>query len=220
MTESMAAIAMLSAGGLLVATPAHAVNCTVNGGYLNLDHDFPRHGFSVQANGSALGPGAVVSTNGINPIYGKATGSIAGNTIDFIVDWNDNQGQAHYTGTIGPDGIAKGTATGNVVPINLWNPGTWTSTAPLNCSDVQTGPAQPQGSVTVKQASDVYDAPDGKGHRIGPQSYNLAPGRTLTLVQPCANDWCLLNIPDPQVKGGQGWVYAGIESGQNFLQIN
>jgi hypothetical protein len=221
--QSVLAVASLGISGLMVAAPAHAVNCTVNGAYLNLDHTFPRHSLEVQANGSTLGPGAVVSTDGINPIYGNATGSIAGNTVDFVIDWNDNKGQAHYSGTIGPDGIAKGTATGNVVPINLWNPGDWTSTGPLSCTGVDTGPAQPTqgaGTVTVKKASDVYDGPDGNGKRIGPASYHLAPGRTLTLVQPCADDWCLLTIPDAQVKGGQGWVYAGIQNGQNFLQIN
>jgi hypothetical protein len=40
------------------------------------------------------------------------------------------------------------------------------------------------------------------------------------LIAPCSDDWCNLVISDPEVPAGNGWVYAGIVSDQNFLKLN
>jgi hypothetical protein len=205
-SQLIAAAAALGAGGLLVASPAHAASCTVNGDHLNLTHDFPRHSVYIQANGSSLGPEGLVSTNGINPVYGKVTGSIAGTAVDFIIDWNDNQGTAHYRGTVGPDGFASGTASGNVIPINLWNPTPWRSDQPLNC-DAQTATK----TATVNQATNIFDKPDGQGTEFRNANGDpiFKPPGQVQLVAPelCRSNWC--HVVAPEVPPGNGWIYIG-----------
>lgn len=144
-----------------------------------------------------------------------------------------------FTGTIDPASrLASGTANGPGGPF------TWQSPQNFTCSDAaaaepETAPAdsrptfcsgttvpvgeacppkaapKPANNVTVLKESDVYDGPDGTGNRLGPPSYFLASGRTLPLAEPCRNEWCLLNIPDAEVPGGKGWVYAG----DGFLKV-
>jgi hypothetical protein len=211
-SQLIAAAAALGAGGLLAAPAAHAASCTVTGDHINLTHDFPRHSVYVQANGSTLGPEAVVSTNGIDPVYGKVSGSIAGTAVDFIIDWNDNQGQAHYRGTVGPDGFASGTSSGNVIPINLWNPTNWKSDQPLNCDGVNTGPAQGAAkTATVNQPTSIFNKPDGNGTEYlnanGVPIFKQ-PGQ-VQLVAPdlCRDNWC--HVVAPEVPPGDGWIYIG-----------
>lgn len=210
-SQLIAAAVALGAGGLLTAPAAQAASCTVTGDHINLTHDFPRHSVYVQASGSSLGPEAVVSTNGINPVYGKVSGSIAGNAVDFIIDWNDNQGQAHYRGTVGADGVASGTSSGNVVPINLWNPTNWKSDQPLNCDALNTGPATGTAkTATVKQATNIFNKPDGNGTEyLGANGSPIfkAPGQ-VQLVAPelCRSNWCHVVAPEAP---GDAWIYIG-----------
>jgi hypothetical protein len=212
-SQLFVAAAAIGTGGLLAAPAAHADSCKVTGNNLSL-HQTNQGGYNVHvnANGSALGPRAVaVTSGGEHGTYGNASGGIAGDTVDFIITFDDNQGTAKFSGKVGADGIAHGTSTGPSIPINLWNPGPWDSTDPLNC-----GPAAGQkATATVKKQSDVYDAPDGVGNRLGAADYFLVPGRQLELVEPCRSNWCHLVIPDAQVPGGQGWVYQG----EGYLEV-
>ena len=149
---------------------------------------------------------------------GPSTGSINGRAITFTANWTSGQnpgGPDTFNGTIDDNGVASG----------IFNGMGWHSTDKVKCAPAPAanpgpvGPVTPaKATVTVQQNSDVYDAEGG--NRLGPDSYFLKPGRTLELVAPCANDWCNLVIPDPEVPGGKGFVYAGIDSGQNFLKLN
>jgi hypothetical protein len=197
---------IVAAGFLAVPTAQAAHSCTVNGGYLQLYQPDGQHSVSVQANGSTLGPGAVVSTHGVNPVYGNATGSVSGNVVDFVIDWNDNKGTAIYRGTVGDDGIAHGTATGNVIPINLWNPGAFDSTNTLTCP-AATPAAQ---TATVNKPDDIYDQPDGNGtpYKDANGKNIFKPKGQVQLVAPdnCRNNWC--HVVAPEVPG-DAWIYAG-----------
>jgi hypothetical protein len=142
--RSLAAVVASAAAvvgiGILATPEAHADSCTVDGDNLRLEQHNGNYTttVTVNANGSAFGPGVVVvPPSGTNPTYGSASGSINGRNIDIAVTWNDNTGNAHVTGTIGDDGVAHGSSTGTPIPINLWNPGPWVSGAPLKCAGEQ-----------------------------------------------------------------------------------
>jgi len=205
----------LGTAGFLAVPMAHAApSCTVNGDYLRFAQHFGNYTTttSVNASGSSLGPGVVtVPPSGTNPTYGKASGSINGRNIDVLITWNDNKGTAHFTGTVGNDGIARGDSTGTPIPIHLWDPGPWDTAEPLKCADDPgTGPAQGGQTATVNKNSDVYDAPEG--NRLAAPFF-LPAGRKLPVLEPCANNWCHLGgIPET---GGTGWVY----SGEGFLTV-
>jgi len=210
-TAAVSATAVAAAGFLSVPV-AHAATCTVNGDYLRLQqHEGPyTTTTSVNANGSALGPGVVtVPPSGTNPTYGNATGSINGNQVTVHIVWNDNKGTADFTGTIGDDGIAKGSSTGTPIPVNLWNPGPW-DTAPgqFTCTNDQ---APATKTATVLKASTVFDSPDGQGTEYRNANGNAifaSPGK-VQLVAPdlCRNDWC--HIVPPAGVNGDAWIYIG-----------
>jgi len=94
---------------------------------------------TVNANGSNLAGNVFSTVAGQDGVTGNASGSIAGNTVDFIITWNpaDGGGTAHFSGTVGNDGFAHGTATGasaHDLNKNLeFEPGPWESVAPLTC---------------------------------------------------------------------------------------
>ncbi len=204
--QFFAATATVVAGGCLTMPVAHASSCTVNGEYLSIHQVNGNHTVTLQASGSTLGPGVVVATDGINPVYGHATGSIAGTTVNFVIDWDDNQGTAIYSGDTGSDGFAHGNSTGNVVPINLWNPGPWDSTDALDCSQLT-----PTGQTAfVNQPDNIYDQPDGNGNEYLDDNGNpiFKPVGQVQLVEPdgCRNDWC--HVVAPEVPG-PAWIYAG-----------
>lgn len=120
----------------LTVPAAHAAGCGVPGENLTLFQPDGMYTVTVNANGSALGPGAVaVIPGGEIGTYGNVSGGIQGRKIDFTITWDNNKGAAHFTGTVGDDGVAHGTSTGPSVPINLWNPGAWNSVGPLTCTD-------------------------------------------------------------------------------------
>jgi hypothetical protein len=197
----------LVATGFLSIPLAHADSCAVNGDYLRLQqHEGPyTTTTSVNAKGSALGPGVVtVPPSGTNGTYGKASGSINGRAISVHIIWDDNKGTADFTGTIGDDGIAHGTSTGTPIPINLWNPGPWdTEAGALNCTNNQ-GPAGK--TATVNSDVDVYDTPGGNGNVIG----ILRKGKTVNLVGACQkDDWC--QVSGGAVPTGNGWVWGALD---------
>src|SRR2546423_45320 len=143
-TQNLTAVAASAtavvAAGFLSMPAAHAApSCTVSGDYLRLQQHFGNYTTttSVNAKGSALGPGVVtVPPSGTNGTYGKASGSINGRAINVHIIWDDNKGTADFTGTVGDDGIAHGNSTGTPIPIHLWDPGPWdTEPGMLNCTD-------------------------------------------------------------------------------------
>lgn len=166
------------------------------------------------------------------------SGNLAGDTVAFTAGWINVYAQdVHqiytddFKAKIKPDGHASGTRLDSAN-----NTTSWTSDQVFTCAKRAEEPKpepkpqvdspqpdQPQAdppapaasSVTVLKESNVFTAPDGGGNRVGGQSYFLRPGRTLTIAEPCRNDWCLLNIPDAEVPNNKGWVYAG----EGFLQL-
>ncbi len=130
------ATATFAAGlmGVPVANQASAeTTCTVTGQYLNLTQS---NGYDlvISANGASLGPSGLARANPEMATYGNVTGGIKGRLVDFTITWSDNKGQARFTGAVGDNGIANGTSTGPSIPVNLWNPGPWTSNEPLSCT--------------------------------------------------------------------------------------
>jgi hypothetical protein len=156
-----AAIMAIGAEGFLAAPAAHAESCTVNGSQLQLRvHPDFTYTVTVGANGSTLAGEVFSTVAGQDGVSGNATGSIAGNAVDFIVNWNpaDGGGTTHFRGTVGADGVATGTATGaSAQDLNKhleFAPGPWESVAPLTCPAVgapaaQAPAAQPKQGPTV-----------------------------------------------------------------------
>lgn len=151
-------------------------------------------------------------------------GTYQNDTIKFRINWTQGVGAEHpasaFTGRIDPNGVASGTVVNEKNVTNGWTAeGNFVCSAraaepvPVDNKPADETPAA--NTATVLKMSDVYDGPDGNGNRLGPESYHLAPGRKLTIAEPCRDNWCLLNIPDPEVPGGKGWVY----SGEGFLQL-
>jgi hypothetical protein len=182
-----------------------------------------------------------VGHDGLHTFYGDATGvPLEGKSLDFTVTWSDLDGTtitSHFTGSVGDDGVARGTAVDNK---NFQVD--WTSQGALSCADQATPPGvapppytppakNPAGgavtpakqTVTILQQSDVYDAANGN-HIEEP--FFLEVGRTLDTVSPCTGDWCLLSIPDLPGAGhgklpdNQGFIYTGLANGDNFVTVN
>jgi len=61
----------------------------------------------------------------------------------------------------------------------------------------------PSTTATVLLDVDVYDVPGGVGKVIG----MLAKDLVVTLVEPCADNWC--HVEGEGVPGGIGFVYSG-----------
>ena len=213
-SQLFAAAAAIGAGGFLATPAAHAdTSCTVNGEYLRLQQHEGNYTTttSVNANGSALGPGVVtVPPSGTNGTYGTASGSINGRAINVHITWSDNKGTADFTGTVGNDGIAHGTSTGTPIPINLWNPGPWdTAAGALNCPAGESPQTQGAKTATVTNDVDLYNKknePDGAGQVVG----MLNSGTQVQLVGSCEpSSWC--QVGGPNVPGGNGWVWGNLQ---------
>ncbi|MDQ8732841.1 SH3 domain-containing protein [Bradyrhizobium sp. LHD-71] len=208
--QLFAAAVAIGAGGFLAVPGALAAEvCTVPGEYLNLNlgpkPDMSYHKNAIiSANGSTLGPTALVKASVEIGIYGNVSGGIQGRAIDFTITWHDTMTQARFTGTVGTDGVARGTSTGPTVPINLWEAGPWESAGPLTCVSTP-GTA----TATVIGDVDVYNnknEPDGAGQVVG----TLAAGTQVQLVGNCRpEDWC--QVSGPNVPGGTGWVWGHLQ---------
>jgi hypothetical protein len=184
---------------------------------------------TVQGYGTNVGNTAQYNIpNKTAPTYGTPSGGIigAGDVIGINVNWNQGPGagtSSSYTGQIDPNGVANGTQTDQNGQVHWQTRGNTFKCVPAAAEPApppadQNPPNQPpatnKATVTVLQPADVYDAPDGKGNRIGDESFFLRPeDGAYQLVEPCRNNWCHLVIP--AAPGGQGWVY---ETG--FLKLN
>ncbi|BDB40144.1 MULTISPECIES: hypothetical protein [Mycobacterium] len=124
-------VPVLAWGATLAASAAHAAgNCTVAGPQLQM-HQSTGYDVTVDANGAALGPTAVVSTaEQTSP--GSITGGIEGRTVDFVVTFAGTKAYVHFTGTVSNDGTAHGTSSGTAVPLKL-DAGSWDSTTRFTC---------------------------------------------------------------------------------------
>jgi hypothetical protein len=128
---SAAAAAVATA--LMVAPCAHAAeDCSVVGPVLELHHG-GGYDIAVDAEGSSLGPAVLVRTPEATSLGNITSGSeISGRSIDFTLGWPGTLAYVHYTGIVDRDGIARGTSTDTMVPINL-QAGPWHSMTPLAC---------------------------------------------------------------------------------------
>jgi len=130
---SVAAATAIAAGGILAVPVAHAdANCTVPGAHLNLHHS-SGYDVSIDADGASLGPAGVVRVTPEQSSDVYVTGGIQGRTIDFRISWYGTKAYVSFTGTVGDDGIAHGTASGIASPVTL-KEGPWDSVEPLTCS--------------------------------------------------------------------------------------
>jgi hypothetical protein len=141
---------------------------------------------------------------------GNITGAIDRNGH---VDLNISEGTAslRFIGQVTADGRARGTWNGNPATAR------WETTAPLRC-DVGATQGGKSQTVTVSKDSDVYDSP--QGNRLEAPFF-LPVGRQYAIVSPCADNWCLLNVPELPggahggLPAGQAWAY----SGEGFLDV-
>jgi hypothetical protein len=212
-----AAVVPLGTAGLLTAPAAHADSCTIDGAFqLAVHPPNVTYTVAVAAHGSTISGEAGSTKAGENKVSGTVSnGIIAGNAIDFIIDWDPTEGGAtHFRGTVGSDGFAHGTATGSSAhdPEGRleFEPGPWVSLQPFNCpAPVATGPAAGQKTATVISDVDVYDKknePDGAGTFVG----ILRSGNTVQLLGPCQKKaWC--NVSGDAVPGGSGWVWGALD---------
>lgn len=171
----------------------------------------------VQTNGSTISgfgdqfvaPGHHGDTDILS--RGTASGKISSKTweVDFTVTpKNPGAKTLHYQGNFNvDDGPLNGSVTGGIWDAGdpYHQKGHWTA-APgsVKCTKTMVDNLE-----RVEKASDVYDAPDGKGNKIlvNGQPFFLQPGRYLKRVEPCRQNWCHLQISE--VPGGTGWVYQG-----------
>lgn len=162
---------------------------------------------------------------------GSATGSINGDVVEMNLNWSEGPGAGlsnYYYATIADDGTVFGTTTNSQNTRNGFSSETKAkcndaAAKPADPKPADTGPATPaKQTVTVLKESSAY--PEIGGTEI--PGFSLDVGRTLTTVQPCADNWCLLLIPDlpggnhGNLPAGQGYVYSGADNGDNFLKIN
>jgi hypothetical protein len=168
---------------------------------------------------------------------GPSSGNINGRAINFSANWATGPGAGGsntFTGNIGDDGTATG-STRNAQGVT----NNWTSTDKVKCNTAAagagnggapagTGTTPAKQTVTVQQESTVYDSVGGNPIKDADGvDFFIKPGDpNYETVQPCANNWCLLKIPKlpagshGNLPAGQGWVYSGIDTGENFLKVN
>lgn len=225
-----AAGALCALGVVVAPGPAQAAACSnweFPHGYVGISQTVPNNGFSFRFDSQPAAQTAVAGApvDASNNKHGTASGAIAGRHMDVTVTWEDGTTQ-HYAGDVAVDGShANGT-----------EPFPWQSyNTAFTCADpapaaANPAPAKPDTkpavqSVTILKQSNVYDSKDN-GNRIGGDGFFLDVGQTFEIGDPCANNWCVLKIPGlpggphGQLSAGFGWVYSGIDSGENFLKVN
>jgi hypothetical protein len=149
-----AAASMIGVASFLASPTAQAESCTVNGSQLQLTvHADKTYTVTLfEASGSNLSGQIISSSTGIGGAGGTATGSIAGNAVDSIVDWLSGGG-THFRGAIGPDGFAHGTATGSSAKDSTqateFAPGNWDSAQPLTCPAAKPAEAPVTNAITL-----------------------------------------------------------------------
>jgi hypothetical protein len=213
-----AAAAMMTAAGLLVApAPAKALpsvplapgNCQqwAFPGFTTLHVSEADFDFQFTSNEPTVN--TTVTRLGVDDT-GNITGAIDRNGH---VDLNISEGTAslRFIGQVTADGRARGTWNGNPATAR------GETTAPLRC-DVGATQGGKSQMVTVSKDSDVYDSP--QGNRLEAPFF-LPVGRQYATVSPCADNWCLLNVPELPggahggLPAGQAWAY----SGEGFIDV-
>jgi hypothetical protein len=214
--------AVATLAGLAAVPAAHAASCTT-GSELDLVLHPNAYSVNITAKGSDL-DGLVASSAGRSgAAFGNSTGSIAGNTVDFIVTWTPQSGggTTHFRGTVAGDGFAHGTASGAAAHDSfggqdpMFEPEAWDSTNKLTCP-APAAPAAPAAPVvpaastaTVTSDVDLYNVknePDGTGHIIG----MLRSGSQVQIVGSCQpQSWC--QVQGAAVPTGHGWAWGALQ---------
>lgn len=235
---AVSAIGLLAGPAIAQALPMFplAPTCSFNGTYvLNQSNgfrvEFPWNGAAPSGTAIAYGNDQQVKLTG--PVNGGITSA---NEVAVTIDWANTPSYGQYVGKLDAGGNVRGGFNQDVGAPG--NTATWDSVTPLKCVEaaapapapakvetppkVDTPPAPAVQKATVKEESDVYDGISG--NRIE-EPFALAVGKQYETVQPCADNWCLLKIPE--LPGGahgalaakQGWVYAGGNGDTVFLQV-
>jgi len=222
-TQFCAAVTAMGASGLLtVAVPAQAdpmfplaPPCVQYGwaGNTVLQHT---NGWTAtfNATGTSSSQPASATHTGGGRLAGTVDAVINGRSVSLLMKWN-NGAVGNYTGTVGDDGIARGDTVDLVHPENKAG---WNTASPLSCLKTEAPPpvvappdkppvvAPPPPVATVPLDTDVYDAPDGVGNKIG--TLQGGEGQTVELfgVGCRADQWC--NIVWPGRADG-AWTFFG-----------
>ena len=209
-----------------------APTCSFNGTYVL----HQSNGFRVEFPWNGAAPSGTAIAYG-NDQQAKLTGPVVGgitsaNEVAVTIDWANSPAYGQYVGKLDAGGNVRGGFNQDI-----GSPGggkaTWDSVTPLTCVEAAAPapvekpvekpaekPAAPKA--TVKQESDVYDAVSGD--RIE-EPFALPIGKQYETVQPCADSWCLLKIPElpgdahGALPAKQGWVYAGGNGDTVFLEV-
>ena len=158
-------------------------------------------------------------------LKGRITGEITkgGNIIRITVTRGSKYPPLIIDGAIGPDGSPQGSfVTGKLDRQNWDSPTVFPCVpgAPVNEAFTPAPEQQPVagppkkstpqglGNATVTADTDIYDKPDGQGHKIG----TLRTGEVHPLMEPCRDDWCRVGQLElggfEGLPNGTAWVYA------------
>ncbi len=145
--------AAVTAAGLMAAPAAHAERyCTIPGNSFEV-HQANDAGYDtiVDVDGpypNYFGPRGLSRATPSQATYGNVDGYYGPTSgyVEFTISWDEPKTFARFTGTIYPDGIARGNSIGAEVPINLWKQGHWESTTKFDCKDdpAQAPPPPPE----------------------------------------------------------------------------
>jgi len=152
---------------------------------------------------------------------GEAEGGLNGDRVDVTVSWRaqfpDEDGNygprvnSHFTGYVGDDGFARGSA--------LDNKGArvdWVSRDRFTCADKSPEPTPPPASsnsaTVLAGGADVFniahnDVPDPATGIVGAKIATLAEGTQVALDGPCKTGWC--RVTSPEIPQGYGFVEEG-----------
>ncbi len=187
--QTIAAAAALCAGGLLRRRPQHTpriARSTVTSLHISSGGIYS---ITVNANGSTLGPRAVLPHPRRRPLRERERQYRGIRAVNFIVDWDEwttrkqgenrrRRSETTSRGDIGADGIASGTSVGSEIPGNLYKPGEWHTTDKLNCEGLGGGAAA-GGGPTINEDVRLFDKPNGNDLGV-----DLKKGDSVTLNGP------------------------------------
>jgi hypothetical protein len=226
----LAAAAGLVGGGLLaIAVPAHAIPPAPLAPAKCEQWVFPGFTKINLTKGSLTFVSNESTVNGVATTFelgdGKSSqetmsgGITPDNHIDLLMPVGADA-TYHVLGDVGADGKVSNGRMGIPLGNELANAQPATIPA-LKCAKQATN-GTPEGAnsqmVTVLKDSDVYDTPEG--NRLEAPFF-LPKDHQYASVKPCADNWCLLNIPELPggahggLPAGQAWVY----SGEGYLDV-